>query len=109
MATSRVLFALVICLCFFNIVYAAITAKKNLDPEMIQAAITALQWLENAVGTLAKPILKTLIAAHKEIFQPIYDNAEEVAKAWAAAVMPGIDGAAEKMMGLIRDVIGPAL
>ena len=109
MATSRVFFALVICLCFFNIVYAVITAKKNLEPEMIQAAITALQWLESTVGTLAKPILKTLIAAHKDIFQPIYDNAEEVAKAWAAENMPGVEGAAEKMMGLIRDVIGPAL
>ena len=106
---SRVLFALVICLSVFNIVYAVITAKKHLDPEMIQAAITALQWLESAVGKLAKPLLKTLIVAHKEIFQPIYDNAEEIAKAWAAEVMPGIDGAADKMMGLIRDVIGPAL
>ena len=109
MATSRVLFALFICICFFNIVYAVITAKKDLDPEMIQWAISALQYLQSAVGTLSKPILKALIVKNKEIFQPIYDNAEEVAKAWAAEVMPGVEGAADKMMGLIRDVIGPAL
>ena len=107
--TSRVLFALVICLCLFNIVYAAITAKRDLDPEMIQWAIAALQWLESVVGTVSKPILEALIVANKDIFQPIYDNAEEVATAWAAEIMPEVQGAADAMVEFIRDVIGPAL
>jgi len=90
-------------------VCAAITAKRELDPEMIQWAITSLQWLESVVGTLSKPILKVIIVANKEIFQPIYDNAEEIAKAWAADAMPGVEGATEKMMKFIQDVVGPAL
>jgi len=109
MVVVRLLLALIIGVCFFNIVCAAITSKVDLDPEMLEWAITVLQWLESVVGTLSKPILRTLVVANKELFQPIYDNAEEVAKAWAAEHMPDVEGAADRMIEFIKDVVGPAL
>lgn len=109
MAVVRLLLALVIGICFFNFACAAITSKGGLDTEMLEWAITALQWLEGVVGTLSKPVLKILVVANKEIFQPIYDNAEEVAKAWAMEHMAGVEGAADKMVEFIKDITGPVL
>lgn len=109
MVVFRVLLAIVVVLCFFSIVYAANTSKADLDPEMLKWTITALQWLENVAGTLSQPILRQLIVANKEFFQPIYDNAEEITNAWAAEIMPGVEGAADKMLQFIKDIVGPAL